>query len=200
MSLRVLLSCKGKPAPLESLSGKKGQFCHDFLHCAEFRSRANANTSHSLCSSTRAGNNQLSLALWHYQKNGSKSLQTPLLLNEPGLMMWERSRGQQKEEIRKEKVHRPPPTPHSYSQLVSPGMDLHPLWETKAAPAERSSCLSWTGKHFLYALSSTPNSPKLRPCQAFALLGRPLCWVSSIDATLPRPVLSTCTLKIHLSL
>lgn len=74
--------------------------------------------------------------------------------------------------------------------------------ETKAAPAERSSCLSWTGKCFLYAHLSTPNFPKLRLCQAFALSDWPFCCVSSVDATLSRPVsqqLSTSTLKIYLS-
>lgn len=40
-------------------------------------------------------------------------------------------------------------------------------------------------------------SPKLRPCQTFALSSRPLCWVSSIDSTLSRHAsqrLSTSTL------
>lgn len=106
-SPRVLLSGKGKPAPLESQCEERsilswlpelrwiqvwGQYKH---------------STYSSCSSTRAGTNQLSLALWHYQEKVSKPLQTLLLLNEPGLMMWETSGGRQKEEIRKEKVYFP---------------------------------------------------------------------------------------------
>lgn len=186
-SISILPSGKEKSVPLESHSEKKGQFCHDFLHCTEFRSGANANTQPIHPAPVPE------LALWHYLETGAKPLQALLPLNGPGLMMRERSGGQEKEKIRKKKVvflsH--------ISNLAAQAWTCTLLEKkTKAAPAERPSCLSWTGN-----ISRMPSHPP--PWQPFALLGRPLCWVSSIDATLPRPVsqqLSTFSLKIHPSL